>query len=81
MNLLGNYNVRNTKQYYWLASPSSFTTSVTNVRTIINGGGFSSHLVNMTNGVRPVISLIPGIEYVDGDGSMEHPYRVDDGTN
>ena len=28
-------------------------------------------------GVRPVISLRPGIEYTDGDGSMEHPYVID----
>ena len=32
-------------------------------------------------GVRPVISLIPDIEYVSGDGAMEHPYLIDDGTN
>ncbi len=32
-------------------------------------------------GVRPVISLIPNIEYVGGDGSMERPYLVDDGTH
>ena len=32
-------------------------------------------------GVRPTISLIPGIEYTDGDGSMANPYVVDTSGN
>jgi hypothetical protein len=29
------------------------------------------------SGVRPAVSLIPGIGYSDGDGSMANPYKVE----
>ena len=42
-----------------------------------NTGEFYNSFVNIAYGVRPVISLKPGIEYSDGDGSRNHPYIID----
>ena len=39
-------------------------------------GNMRYDLVNYEHGVRPVISLKPGITYSTGDGSMANPYVV-----
>jgi hypothetical protein len=80
MYLLGNSSIKKNGQYYWLLSPSQFFGTSPSFYNV-NSNGEMSNSASGRYGVRPVISLIPGIEYVDGDGSMEHPYRVDDGTN
>ena len=74
MNLLNNYNARKTGQNYWLISPYRF--SYIAVEWYVDSGGvlYNNYLIN---GVRPAISLTPGIEYYDGDGSMANPYKVD----
>ena len=74
-----NSNVRKTGNEYWLITPhyyASFTGDAV-FRYVSSGGSFDLTSVITIFGVRPVISLIPGIEYTDGDGSMEHPYIVD----
>ena len=75
---LNNSNVRKTGQQYWLASPIYFSVN-TAVEYIVhtNGNMYTFYGTTVSLGVRPAISLIPGIEYSDGDGSMEHPYIVD----
>ena len=64
-----------TGQEWWTLSPSMFGTS-TNFRVTAAGGisylGSSNEL-----GVRPAISLAPGIQYTDGDGSVNSPYVVE----
>ena len=43
-----------------------------------DGRGFAGpQVIDQKDGVRPVISLASGTEYVSGDGSMENPYVVD----
>ena len=83
MSLLGNQEVRNTKASYWLGTPNNFYyNGDTNVCFTISGNiDFYTGIVTEDYGVRPVISLIPYIEYSSGDGSMEHPYLVDTSVN
>ena len=77
MNILGNSNIRKTGQYYWLASPYYFF-GYGNAfgRYVGSSGNLSNNLVSNASGVRPAVSLTPGIEYSGGDGSMANPYIV-----
>ncbi len=65
----------NDSSYYYLMTPFSAGSSAR-----VDQYGNISSSGSETN-IRPVISLRPDIEYVSGDGSLEHPYLVDDGTN
>lgn len=83
MNILNNSNARKTGQYYWLASPRYFTSSSgygAGGRVVGTDGGMNGSLVDYAYGVRPAVSLTPGIEYSDGDGSMANPYKVELGS-
>ena len=84
--LLGNsrHLILKTGSNYWLGSPLAFTNGMGNgsdtlVNYISNYGysNYSDYSTNMSLGVRPVISLIPDIEYISGDGSTANPYVVD----
>ena len=80
MALLNNRNARKTSQNYWLASSSYFSeTRAVGRGIVIDGHMYSGGGVGISNnyGVRPAISLIPEIEYSDGDGSMANPYKVE----
>ncbi len=77
MNLLGNANIRKTGQYYWLASPFDFFFRSANEWFVSSNGNMSYLSVCDSYGVRPAVSLAPGIEFSDGDGSMASPYIVD----
>ena len=87
MDLLGNYNVRKSKNSYWLISPAYFFSSDAYLKAIHLDGNYRLVFHNntylpgscssMSHGMRPAISLKPATEYVDGDGSMAHPYIVD----
>ena len=80
MNLLGNNNIRKTSKGYWLGSPGSFSYNGANVWNVYSSNGnFSHYIIGGASGVRPAISLKPGTEYVDGDGSMASPYIVETG--
>ena len=76
-NILNNSNARKTGQWYWLASPYYFYSFSAGGRVVSASGGMSYDYVNDAGGVRPAVSLTPGIEYSDGDGSMANPYIVD----
>ena len=84
MNIMNNSNARKTGQYYWLVSPDYFYYNgydhIAGGRGVNSGGGMSSSNVNGAYGVRPAVSLTPGIEYSDGDGSMANPYKVELGS-
>lgn len=76
--VLNNNNITKTGQTYWLMSPSNYTAYFAGVKFIYRDGDWESSAgVNTKSGVRPAISLIPGIEYTSGDGSMDNPYVVD----
>ncbi len=77
MRLLDSDNLRKIGGQYWLASPERFMYySATNYRINFTGYVIFS-LSNSNTGVRPAVSLVPGTEYVSGDGSMENPYAID----
>jgi len=78
MNLLYNSTLGKTGEDYWTISPHS--TSGVNIiyeRIVTSSGGLGGVPQTTALGARPVISLIPGIEYTSGDGSMANPYVVD----
>ena len=81
--ILHNSNVQKTRDYYWLVSPSYSGGSdvfghfiETGVGYVNADGVMCDGYVSTGNGVRPVVSLVPGIEYSAGDGSMESPYII-----
>ena len=80
MNILNNNNARKTGQYYWLASPYYFTDNYACGRDVHSGGVMDGYYVSRAYGVRPAVSLTPGIGYSDGDGSMANPYKVELGS-
>ena len=76
-NIMNNSNARKTGQYYWLASPYSFSSGSAFGRRVSTVGDMSYNGVSSALGVRPAVSLSPGVEFVDGgDGSMANPYVV-----
>ena len=78
MNLLGNNNVRKSRDYYWLISPGTYSAYNPTIWDISGRGSLGRYSSpTSANGVRPAISLKPGTEYVDGDGSMASPYIVE----
>ena len=77
MNILNNINARKTGQWYWLASPSYFLANDALGRLVNSSASMSNGVVYAKDGVRPAISLKPGITYSSGDGSMANPYVVD----
>ena len=61
---------------YWLLTPEYFndnwpTTYRIDSYGLVKGGNYGT-----VEGLRPAISLRPGIKYKDGDGSKEHPYII-----
>ena len=83
-------DIRKTSKDYWTMTPSQFDNS--GVMKIVKYNGnypnctyqrtdYKCEKVDNSYGVRPVVSLVPDIEYLYGDGSMENPYQIDDGTH
>ena len=73
--LFNSYAIK-TGQNYWVAAPNSFQNDFV-FSSYVNSNGYINYdIVNKRNGVRPAVSLAPGTEYSDGDGSMENPYVV-----
>ena len=77
INLVSNNNARKTGQYYWINSPHYYAGVRLNIRAVNGYGITSNYYGNNSIGVRPSISLKPGIEYISGDGSMASPYIVE----
>ncbi len=76
--LLQSSTLLKTQKLYWLLSPYEFSSGDAKIYVVNTTGtvDLKPDLVT-TGGLRPVISLIPGIEFVAGDGSMANPYIVD----
>ena len=70
--------LRTTGQDYWLGSPNNFSNGDANGSQVTTSGSLnSSSRVDTARGARPVVSLKPGTEYVDGKGSSDDPFLVD----
>ena len=77
MRLFSQSSAHVTSKWYWLLTPDAEDVNgVSNSKVNYNGQIFGSYTYK-DEGVRPVISLIPGTEYVSGTGSMADPYIVD----
>lgn len=74
--LLNHNTLMSTSNGAWLMSPMRFTSSSYSYY-IYSTGKLNNTTSTGSYGIRPVISLIPGIEYSYGDGSMENPYVID----
>ncbi|MBR2678686.1 MAG: hypothetical protein IKE63_04635, partial [Bacilli bacterium] len=74
--LLNNGNIKSSGRNYWSASPTSFYVWYS-YGSYIDSSGLNKASVHTSSGVRPVISLKPGTEYVSGTGSMADPYVVE----
>ena len=69
---------------YWLLSPYYYDGNARVRAVVLNGGIHQAPTLNNADskyGVRPAISLKPGISYTSGDGSMDNPYIVDSEAN
>lgn len=75
--LLGDSSIRKTGRLYWTISPDYFYTNFGYQIAITGSGLVGNTTLSESYGLRPVISLIPNIEYTSGDGSMENPYLMD----
>lgn len=65
-------------QSYWLITPSIFYTT----NGIYPSGNVvypyrEFQTISDEYGVRPAVSLLPGTEYIIGEGSMQNPYIID----
>ena len=77
--LIGNYNVNKTNVWYWSSAPFFFYSFHAYERYVIAPGyWYYYYYVNNGGGVRPAVSLRPGITFKSGgDGSAGNPYEVD----
>ena len=75
-NLLGN-SIIYAGNEFWFATPDYFQAGWACNYCAECNGSMVYNDVNYKHGVRPVISLKPGMEYTQGDGSMEHPYYIE----
>ena len=77
-NSLNNNILRKTGRYYWLLSPSAVNNGTDSyINYIDENGKIGPLFAQSTQMVRPVISLIPNIEYARGDGSNINPFLID----
>ena len=70
--------------WWWLLSPGSWYHSYADVFGVggsSNPGYLSNFYVNITNGVRPVLSLKSCVKTSGGDGSARTPYTIEESTS
>ena len=71
--------------WWWLLSPYNLNGSRYAAVFGVNGSSYPGRLngsdVNLTNGVRPAISLKSCIKYSTGDGSAGTPYTIEESTS
>ncbi len=68
-----------TNQHYWSGTPNIFNylTHFAYALFVPSGGSLSSNAVDTSFGVRPAVSLKPGIRFASGDGMAGTPYVVE----
>ena len=65
--------------FWWTLTPYS----TSSVNCISYGGNVNNEVSSNANGIRPSINLKPNIKIVDGNGTIDNPYRLegDNDTN
>ena len=75
------YNVSNssyylyTNQFYWTGSPDSYNRYYSYTYYVYQSGYLASDIVNVQNGIRPVISLSSSAK-LSGSGTWNDVYTV-----
>ena len=67
-----------TGNWYWGLSPYCFTSDGAVVRYVGTVGSTNLNYVYVAGGVRAAITLKPGTEFVNGDGTKNSPYQIGD---
>ena len=65
-----------TGQYFWALSPSHFDSSNAREFDLLSTGGLNSYYVYRSYGVRPSVSLQPGIGMTGGSGTAADPFVI-----
>ena len=65
-----------TGQNYWALSPYGFSTSTANEFTLNSVGNLVNTYLSKSYGVRPSVSLQPGIEVTGGSGTTTDPFVI-----
>ena len=65
-----------TGQTFWALSPSYFDGSFDYAFVLFSSGSLSSNYVGYSYGVRPSVSLKPGIEVTSGSGTATDPFVI-----
>ena len=66
----------NTGQFYWLGSPSFFSSGASG-HGVNNQGSVGNFKVSFSRGARPSVSLKPGTVFASGDGSYTSPFLIE----
>ena len=66
----------NTGQYWWSLSPYVFS-NINAYEFSVGSNGLNYNCVDRANGVRPSVSLAPGILVFRGTGTSENPYELE----
>ena len=62
--------------YWWTLTPYSTLSSILSVRTVDNDGSSNHDNPSISYGSRPSINLKPTVKIIDGDGTVDNPYRL-----
>ena len=73
----GTFYLNSGSNYYWSLSPSSFNDYVASEFYMNNGSISGSGNVSYANGLRPAVSLKPGMPVVSGTGTVLNPYVIE----
>lgn len=76
LNLYNNAYARKTGLFYWASTPYTYSGGMNGYRVDYDGFMQGIH-ISSSDGLRPVVTLIPGILYNAGNGSQEKPYVID----
>ena len=74
--VVNNPKIYSINQTYWLSAPDYFSNIMAYNRVMSSSGSPLAAYLSNAYGIRPSISLKPGIKYSEGDGSKEHPYVI-----
>ena len=66
-----------TNQWWWLMSPNAFSSVNAGGFLGFSAGGLGINTFDFGGGIRPSVSLLPGVVVKDGNGSKIRPYEVD----
>ena len=66
-----------TNQAYWSGAPRNYTTYYSSKFGVYSTGNLDERSVSNACGVRPAVSLKPGVRFASGDGTSDTPYVVE----